>query len=391
MLASVARLRPRVGSFPEALTAFRAARLRECLTELHGNETIEGTFLRARVQLRLGFPDAALIALRDVGAEENRDRAELSLLRAIGQSRVGNEIQAQSSFQEAFVFGVSAMDCAIEAEVQFYLGLSAFGGDDLKRARGHCEKALVLAIPRQTFGALQGSVPLEHVVARTQELLGLVEAAEGQYRAFFDQARASLVTLDSCEIPDLFQEAFALRNLAILARDFDIETDAAVLMGRAQAFAWTEDIRRVEFTTAEALGWCSALRGNNVEALRLFRRAERAASSDPERIMVGVDRALFAREFGHLPMVIEEVEHALDIADAFDWEKAAGDYRVALLTLAQAAASISGSRARMTLDRYTSIRNAMDGTFVARVEPRARAEEAYTHGLVLRAEGRLSA
>jgi hypothetical protein len=46
-------------------------------------------------------------------------------------------------------------------------------------------------------------------------------------------------------------------------------------------------------------------------------------------------------------MVVEEVEYAVKIASGFDWEKAAGDHRVALLTLAQVAASVApGMRGR---------------------------------------------
>jgi len=68
-----------------------------------------------------------------------------------------------------------------------------------------------------------------------------------------------------------------------------------------------------------------------------------------------------------------------------------GDTRYALLAIAQVAAKIATSHAREMLNRYTAIRIAIDGTSVARLEPGARAEEAYTHGLVLRAEGRLTA
>ena len=89
-------------------------------------------------------------------------------------------------------------------------------------------------------------------------------------------------------------------------------------------------------------------------------------------------------------MVIEEIEYAVKIANGFDWEKAAGDSRDALLFLAQVAAAIAPVDAREIVDKYTAIRNSMDITFAARIEPRARAEEAYTHGLVLRAEGRIT-
>jgi hypothetical protein len=90
-------------------------------------------------------------------------------------------------------------------------------------------------------------------------------------------------------------------------------------------------------------------------------------------------------------MMLEELECALDASDGYDWQSAPGDSRLNLLPLAQVAASMSPSRARETLERYTSIRNAMDARFVARFEIRVRAEEAYTHGLVLRAEGRVTA
>lgn len=45
---------------------------------------------------------------------------------------------------------------------------------------------------------------------------------------------------------NVFQEAFALRNLAILARDFDIADDVRIVETRAPTFAWTNDICRVD-------------------------------------------------------------------------------------------------------------------------------------------------
>jgi len=84
----------------------------------------------------------------------------------------------------------------------------------------------------------------------------------------------------------------------------------------------------VQFTTLEALGWSSALRHDIVEALRLVRRAETVASTVPERVLVGVDRALIARETGHKDQASEEVENALTSADKFRWSEAAGDYRL---------------------------------------------------------------
>ena len=90
-------------------------------------------------------------------------------------------------------------------------------------------------------------------------------------------------------------------------------------------------------------------------------------------------------------MAVEEIEHALDLGGPYDWNRAQGDMRTALLDLAQAAAPVAVVRARDMLDRFGAIRRAMDPAFASRIEARARAEEDYTHGVVLRAEGRLDA
>jgi len=310
------------------------------------------------------------------------------MLLGAAHARINAGDIAAECFREAIVHSISSMDPALEAEVEFYKGLAALGDDCLDDARAACFRGLDVTWSETLESSDGVRVPLEHIFSRLQELLGVIDAADGKYSDFLAHARSALAILDKCPTPDVYQEAFALRNLSILARDFDIEADARLLMTRVPSLLWTDEICRVQFTTFEALGWCSALRGDSVAALRSFRRAESVASTDPERILIGVDRALLAREFGHRPMAIEEVENALQLAEAFDWERAAGDSRDALLSLAQAAAGISPSRARAALDRYTSIRNSIDSTFAARIEPRARAEEAYTHGLVLRAEGR---
>jgi len=350
--------------------------------------------LRARAFLRLGNAEAALAELPDargLQSSESRDRGEVHLLRAVAQSRLGNGEQARDTFRDALVYSISSADPALEAEVEFYKGLTALGEECLDEARDACQRGLDVAGETRILMRNEGNIPLGHVVSRIQELLGVIDTAEGRYSDWLSHARLALETYDSCAIPDVYIEAFALRNLTILARDFDITDDARVLSTRVPALAWTEDLCRVEFTTVEALGWCSALRGDSVGALRLFRRAETAASTAPERIIVGVDRVLLAREFGHRALVVEEIEHALNLAHGYDWENAAGDSRDALLFLAQAAAAIAPVGARAMIDRYSAIRKSMDITFTARLEPRARAEEAYTQGLVLRAEGRLTA
>ena len=347
--------------------------------------------LRARTFLRLGKPDAARNAVELAETLTSRDRGEASLLSAVSSSRLNDVERARDSFRDAFVYGVSSLDVALEAEVTFYRGLAAFADGDLFEAQNACECGLEIAFQSARGATYDATIPLPHIVSRIEELLGLIAAANGRYDAWLIHARSTLRILDSCAIRDTWQEAFALRNLTTLARDFDVSADATIVAKRAPSFAWTPETSRIEFATLEALGWCAALRGNGVEALGHFRQADQSASASPERIIIAVDRALVARDAGHRAMLIEEIGYATKLARAFDWESSAGDTRYALLALAQVAAPIEVANAREMLDRHTAIRNAIDGTSLARIEPGTRAEEAYTNGLVLRAEGRLAA
>lgn len=393
MPGSVTRLRPRVGSLNQALAAFRSARLATCLSELHGLDCVAAATLRARARLRLGDPKRALDAVRKVFADDSRDRGELALLRAVACSRLGRAEESEAAFVDARVYGVSSTDAALQAEIDFYLGLTAFAEGSLAETRTACRRGLEVAHAAGRAATSNGGamVPLAHVVARTHELLGLVEAAEGRYGEFLAHARSALATLDASDVPDVFQEAFAVKNLAILVRDFDLEEEARLVAGRAATLAWTDDVSRPRFVTAEALGWCSALQGDPLRALRWFREAAEAASTVPERVLSSVDKALLTRELGYQLLATEELEHAMGLASSYDWEGTVDDYRLYLLPLAQAAAPISPLQARAVLDRYCGIRNAMDPTFAARIEARVRAEESYTHGIVLRAEGRIAA
>ncbi len=391
MSASVTRLEPRRGSFEQALVAFRAARFRACISELHGVDSIAAAALRSRTHLRLGNPQAALAAAPQSG-ESHRDRGELALLRAVASSRLSDSEAANEAFRDARVYGIASANASLAAEVEFYLALDAFGAGNLDGARTFCQHALeAAAAPALYARSTDGNVPLAHVVARTQVLLGVIDAATGKYRDEVVQTRAALATLDECRIPDVYEEAFAVRNFAILVRDFDLGDDALTIANRADALAWSDEIARVKFTTLEGLGWCSALRGDVVGALRRFRAAAVTASTPPEEILVAVDRALLARELGHRAMAMEELEHALKLFDGYNWEQAAGDTRLILLPLAQIAASIAPVRAREVLDRHCKLRNAMEAAYAARIEDRVRAEDAYSHGIVLRSEGREAA
>ena len=340
--------------------------------------------------LRLGAPGQAMDALKhiDTAGLSDARRSDYSLLNAVAAGRLGLSDKASKHFTEARVFAISSNDVSLESEGEYYRALAAFGANDLKEAAAICDQALATIKMKSFAPSASGMIPLDHVTARVLELRGMIYGTEGSYDAHATFSRAALAKLDASIVPDVFQEAFALRNLTILARDFDVVSDAAAMQDRVPSLSWTEDLAAVGFATYEALAWCLALRGDCIGALRNLRAAEKHITSGAEGVILSVDRAVFAREHGHMPMVVDELEHAADLARGVNWNDAAGDTRDALLSLAQAAAPMSSRLAREMLDRYTNISKAMNPNYASRIEPRTRAQENFTHGLVLRSEGR---
>ncbi len=207
VLAAVSRLTPRLGSFSEALGAYRAARLQTCLSKLHGIESVSATTLRARTSLRLGDPDAALHALANLASDQIadcRDRGELALLRSVAHYRLRDTEASREAILDAHVYSISAADSALEAEVSFYGALTALGDEDLDGARDACQRGLDIASEPWTFTATKGYIPLDHIVSRTEELLGVIDAAQGRYRASLAHARSALAMHDRCAISDTY-------------------------------------------------------------------------------------------------------------------------------------------------------------------------------------------
>ena len=314
--------------------------------------------------------------------------AEVATLSAACHLRAGRLDDAVGAMIEARTHAISSGDAVLEAELAYYGALYAFGRGDAADARSIVERAL-----ETLDGALGGGHAVllpSHAAARLHEMLLVLAASGGRYRDAIAHARAVVTSLDAAIAQDVYLDGYGLKNLAVLARDFDL-ADSDEICRRVDTLAWTRDIATVQFNACEAAGWCAALGGDVVTALGRFRTAADVATAIPERIIVGLDRAILARESGFAPMAIEEVRHASHLRRAFAWEDAAGDDRRALLLLAQVAAPIDVAEARSAIDRYASVRASIDVRYAGRTEARLKAEESYTHGVVLRAEGRLDA
>lgn len=387
MPRSIARLPSRGGSYATALASFRAARVNACLGELTGLGSNPARLLAARAHLRIGHPGDALTALAEISAPTNFERAEQAILAAASCERLGDRARAQTAYAEARAFSISAGSQILDGELAYYTALAAIGDDDFGEAHAYVEASLE-ALETVDLGESGTVLNRTHVIARLNEMLVVIDASRGHYRDVIRHARTVWKALRSAPERDVFLEGYAIKNLAIVARDFMLE-DAEEIAKCVSALAWTPELSGVGFLAFEASSWSAALRGDVAEALWRLRSASAAATSVPERLWLSVDRALLAREAGYTAMASEEVRYGLTLIDRFEWQNAAGDLRVVLPLLAQVVAPISAAAARRVLDRYSAIGKAIDVRSAARSEERFRAEVDFSHGLVLRAEGRL--
>jgi len=384
--SSVTRLVPRLGSYASAVAAFRAACFRDCLAELHGVESHEAAALSARASLRLGDPEGAIRALKP--AFGDFERAETAMLAAASHLRLGRSKEAFAALIEARTHAISAGDYALDAELAYYSALFTVGQGYAGDARDIVERGLDSLGEHR--GRVESVITPSHAAARLHEMLVVLEAGEGRYGDAISHARAVVATLQAAPMQDVYLDGYAFMNLAILARDFDLR-DSAEICRRVDLLRWSGDIATVHFTAVEAAGWCAALRGDLVTAFERFRVATDVSTTVPERIIVSLDRALLARESGFAAMAIEELRYAARLSRTFDWADAAGDHRRTLLDLAQISAPLDTAEARAAINRYSRVCRSTDVRFASRREARVQAEEDYTHGLVLRAEGRLDA
>jgi tetratricopeptide (TPR) repeat protein len=120
MSSKVARLKPRVQPFDEAIDAYRGGRFSACLGALAQHSSASAVALAARSLTRLGRYDDARqtleVALEGVAELSHRSRGELEMLRAGALARLGRHIEAECALDDARAYVFSAACPELEAE-----------------------------------------------------------------------------------------------------------------------------------------------------------------------------------------------------------------------------------------------------------------------------------
>ncbi|MBD5655856.1 MAG: hypothetical protein IAI50_11855 [Candidatus Eremiobacteraeota bacterium] len=372
--------------------AFDDARLGACLGDLYGNDSFDAALLRARALLRLNRADAAvqeLPAMTDVEAATHAQIAEGYVLRGAVLTRLSEFDNAHAAFAEAWVHVVSAGNAALEAEFEYYRALLAW-------MEGRFDDAAVTALvvegvlEREELW-LRPSVPyivsLAATQARALELRAFEAGRVGKLHEQSRLLRRGLAVLRWDGHPDRFVEAGLLCNLAIVAREIGSVADSDAIAKRIAEIDWPADLTEQRYHIVRALGWCRALAGDHVGALRRFREAGKLAVTVAWQVFAVVDRAYLAVELGQQIFADEEIDHALELSLGVDWAKAGAEEAAALLMLAQLLAKRDSAEAALVFERYRAARKSASGLSFAALDPRLKASEEYARAHIALGRG----
>lgn len=201
----------------------------------------------------------------------------------------------------------------------------------------------------------------------------------------------ALEIYEQIDEPDQFTFVRTLNSLAILCREIPTEgiiervrrNVCRTLANEATAFPL--------FQMRRLLGWFDALQGDEMAALRQWKDAEALAPTEFWRVFPLVDRAYLAAAMGRKSSARELLAAADRQASRLSWSETRDEERLILLTIAQLFVAEDPARAQRYLAMFRSLRTQADARMGFVNDPRAKALQAYPHGIALVQLGELDA
>lgn len=383
-LASVAQLRPRIGDYGRALVSYHDADLRVCANELHGREDDPSRLLTARSLLRAGQPADALDALNAISRSASLlHNAERETLRVAAQARLGKPDAMADAIATARAYTIGSPSIAQSAEFEYFVGLAGLATGDLELF----EESAYEVLGMQPAAEDPYVIPLAHTRARAYETLHMINAHGGRFNAKY--ALAALAEVDASGRPDAWISSTSLSTVAGFACDLDLRNLVDDLTSRYHTMKWTDLTRARRQRVTLALGWCAALRGEEVAAFKWFRGAATDVHAPIDKLEVAVDRGRLGIELAPMSSAaIEELHYAVEIARTIDWSQL-GERRSVLVSLAIAVARHAPTDARWALARYRALPGSQ--LSLGSADPRMAVEIAFAEGRLAICEGREAA
>lgn len=229
--------------------------------------------------------------------------------------------------------------------------------------------------------SLAGRIRSEHLAAH-------IAARRQAYR---DQVASVMRVLDLIgDKRETYAEDWyaAVHTLAGLSRELQVPHAAKRARQEVdQDIEWSDDFAVSRFQALKSVAWCQALAGDELGCLRYLRLAQRANIHMAWRVIPHLDRSFFASVVGEQQWSLNEFSAAEELADTIAWDETAGEERIALLLLAEAAARHAPKRAPFYIARFNNLGKMRNQLQHLTFDNRLKGMAAYVSGIVKLAGG----
>ncbi|HEY1682160.1 MAG TPA: helix-turn-helix transcriptional regulator [Candidatus Tumulicola sp.] len=333
---------------------------------------VDAILLRARLFLKTDNEKLTSFLLRSKLVNPSEIQiARRALYLGTSYTRLGDFAEADKYFADA----KAAMKTgAIRAELAAHLTRRYLAQRDIESAQEWQRESLV---DRSLVGKVRSEHLQSYIFARTE--------------AYKDQALSLVRVLDLIgEKRENFVEDYcvATYTLSVLARELPVPSLARRAKSEIDsAFAWPEDFKTYRFQALKGVAWCQALSGDELSCLRYLRLAGHIAPHPVWQVVLFCDRAYFASIVGEERWAANEFSAAEELADSIEWQQTSGEERVALLLLAELAASQAPKRAPYYLARFNELGRLRSHLQHLAFDERLTAMVAYASGVVSASAG----
>jgi tetratricopeptide (TPR) repeat protein len=387
LILNVTRLKPRSGTYDDALDAFGSGSFSSCVDLLSESSSIAAVILRARALIRLGD---ALSATEMLGALDFSDAshelaAEALALRCYALYVLKRADLASSVAIEARARCFSAGLVAIEAELIFASSLASIRDGNLEAAESAALGILDLVDANPSWVTPSTYVfSLSFWRARACDVLASIAKMRSNYDGQADWLRQALEEFDKSGVHDDYVLVLLLANYADAAITLGRKDIIDLIVERSAFISWNSTLVAHEYRLFSMLAEAASEIGDEIGALRYFRRCLDCAPSIALQIRAGVERGRLLHDIGESFSAREEIDHALRLSRVFNWESAETLEQRQLLFLAAQVAKFDPAQALAMLTRYDGMdANSSIGVFVQ--DDRSRGEELMARAAILAA------
>jgi tetratricopeptide (TPR) repeat protein len=385
----VTRLKPRQGSFEKALDAYGSGDFSLCVEFLTESVSVESAALRARALVRLGDASTAVESLDALELSDVRHEiaAEILAVKFSALNVLNRPSDSSAVAVEARARCFSSGLVEIEGELLLGSALASLRDGEIDAAESAASAILNLDRKSPSWVTSQTyRYSLGFWRARACDVLGVIENLRGNYVGQASWTRRAFEEFDKSGVRDDFALVLLLANYADAAVSLGSKEIIDFIVHRSSSISWNSHLVAHEYRVFSLLAEAASSIGDQIGAIRYYRRCLDCAPSTALQIRAGVERATLLHAVGESFSAREEIDHVLRLSHNFNWESANVLEHRQLVFLAAQVAKFDGPQSLAMLSRY----DALETNFNLGVTPkddRFRGDESVARAAIFAANG----